>query len=531
MMRLSWLSMVFGLAAFLLSASMINHGLVESSLPAGPGLTLDESFNIDQGVYLADAIGDHGPLLFAPETARKVFGAKRFLPDHPPLGRVWLGIVHQATSWFVPGSESTVYNVPAARLGSCLALAFMVILLTEYSFRVRGTAAALGAGLMLLGMPHLVGHARLAALESCTNLAWVVALLPLLSWWTSDRAPTNRQAILSGVCWGLLLLTKVQGILLPPAILIWAVLRFREQAIRPLLLWGIAGAIVFFVGWPWLWQDPVGHTLRFLGRTTDRQTLYCWYFGERYADKLVPWHFPFVTLLFSFPAWWIISLLLRIRQRLAAPEQLMLLSSLIPLCVFAFPGIPVYDGTRLFLIVMPACAMIAGRGFETVWNLQLAARASHLVRAVTVSALAVIPLAWTMQPFAINQYGVVCGGNRGAARLGMEACYWSDALNSEFWKQIPEGTTLAVAPVSHQFQLSDLESLVPIISQRRIKLVPYFYEEDKSDHDLLLIHRLADLRPELQADPPGTERLMTFQQSGVICARVLRRKSRSLLNE
>ncbi|MFO0976556.1 MAG: glycosyltransferase family 39 protein [Planctomycetaceae bacterium] len=523
MFRLSRLSMIFGLAAFLLSAAMINHGLVDSSLPSGPGLTLDESFNIDQGIFLADAIGEHGPLLLTPETARQVFGAKRFLPDHPPLGRLWLGIVHQATSWIVPGSESTIYNVPAARLGSCLAFALMVLLLTEYSARVRGTAAALGAGLMLLGMPHLMAHSRLAALETCTNLAWVVALLPLLSWWTGEQAPTNRQAILSGLCWGLLLLTKVQGILLPPAVFLWAVLRFRQRSLRPMIAWGIVGGIVFFIGWPWLWQDPIGHTLKFLGRTTDRQTLYCWYFGQRYADKLVPWHFPFVTLLFSLPAWWIIGFAFRIRQRLTAPEQLMLLSSLIPLCVFAFPGIPVYDGTRLFLITIPAMAMLAGRGFEVLWNLQWAARASVIVRTVAVAVLAIVPLAWTMQPCAINQYGVLCGGNAGAARLGMEACYWSDALNADFWKQIPEGTTLAVAPVSHQFQLSDLERLVPIIAQRKITLVPYFYEEDKSDHDLLLIHRLADLRPELQTDPAGTQRLITFEQSGVLCARVLRR--------
>ncbi len=516
--------MLFGLAAFLLSAAMINHGLVDSSLPAGPGLTLDESFNIDQGVYLADAVGEHGPMLLVPETAREVFGARRFLPDHPPLGRLWLGIVHQLTSWLVPGSEGTVYNVPAARLGSCLAFGVMVFLLSEYSARWRGPAAALGTALMLIGMPHLMGHARLAALETCTNLAWVVALLPLLNWWTGEHAPTNRHAILSGACWGLLLLTKVQGILLPPAILVWALWRFRGQAIRPLLLWGVVGAIVFFVGWPWLWQDPIGHTLKFLGRTTDRQTLYCWYFGERFADKLVPWHFPFVMLLFSLPAWTLGAVLLRSRHGLTRPEQLILLTCLVPLCVFAFPGVPVYDGTRLFLIVFPGLAVIAGRGFEALWNLQLSApRSTVITRAIVVGMLVILPLPWTMQPGAINQYGLLCGGNVGASKLGLESSYWADALNEDFWTQVPEGTTLAVAPVSHQFQLSDLEHLVPLVARRRIRLVPYFYENDTSHHDLLLIHRLADLRPELQADPPGSERVITIEQAGVIRARVIRR--------
>lgn len=94
--------------ASLLAASMVNHGLVDSSLPVGPGLTLDESFNIDQGVYLVDAFAHHGPLLFTPGVAREVFGTPRYLPDHPPLGRFILGASHGLTSTFITGSESTI---------------------------------------------------------------------------------------------------------------------------------------------------------------------------------------------------------------------------------------------------------------------------------------------------------------------------------------------------------------------------------------------------------------------------------------
>ena len=39
-------------AAFLAAALLINPGLDISSLPDGPGLTIDESFNILQGIYL-----------------------------------------------------------------------------------------------------------------------------------------------------------------------------------------------------------------------------------------------------------------------------------------------------------------------------------------------------------------------------------------------------------------------------------------------------------------------------------------------
>ena len=230
------------IVAFLLAASMVNHGLVNSNLPVGPGLTLDESFNIDQGVYLVDAFAQHGPLLFTPGGAREVFGAPRYLPDHPPLGRFLLGVSHSLASTLITGSETTIYNVPAARLGSCAAFGLMVLLLSEFSRRRYSLSAGLCVAAMLAGMPHLMGHARLAALESCTNLAWVAAMIPLLAWWTRLTPPTTMQAAVSGIFWGLLLLTKVQGIFLPMLLFLWSVGQFRWQSIRPLAVFGVIGS-------------------------------------------------------------------------------------------------------------------------------------------------------------------------------------------------------------------------------------------------------------------------------------------------
>ncbi|MFO1002881.1 MAG: glycosyltransferase family 39 protein [Planctomycetaceae bacterium] len=531
MFRCSPILVGFSLVAFVLAASMVNHGLVNSNLPVGPGLTLDESFNIDQGVYLADAFAQHGPLLFTPGVARKVFGAPRYLPDHPPMGRFVLGVSHDLSSPFISGSEETLYNVPAARLGSCVAFGITVLLLSEFSRRKYGLTTGLLVSAMLTGMPHLMGHARLGALESCTNLAWVAAMIPLLTWWTRPTAPTTLQAAVGGVFWGLLLLTKVQGIFLPVLLFLWSVAQFRWKSIRPLTVFGIIGAVIFFAGWPWLWLDPVKNVMTYLGRTTDRQTLYCWYLGQRFADKDVPWHFPFVTTLISLPIWTLAGLILRsVRAALDSTEKLLLLFVLMPLTVFAVPGVPVYDGTRLFLIVMPPMSILAARGFS-LWldgRSQThqaipttgggCSRGSQVFVGILVGC---VPLYWTMQPFAISQYGILAGGNQGADKLGMEAGYWSDALNSEFWNEVPENSLVYVAPVSHQFQLSDLESLVPIVQHRKIKLVPWEYDPVRQRGLLLLIHRLADLRSSLRAVPPGAIVIAESSRDGITMARLI----------
>ena len=531
MFRLSWIPIVSFFTALLLSSMLVDHGTVDCGL-RGPGLTIDESFNIQQGVFLVDAMVHHGPLIFSPSGAKEVFGSPEYLPDHPPLGRVVLGVAHYLTSWCIVGSESTGYNVPAARLGSCFAFAMTVLLLSEFCRRQYGWASAVCVTILMISTPGLIGHARIAALESATNLAWVAALLPLLAWWTDSRPPSTLRACLSGVFWGLLLLTKVQGVLLPPIVFLWTVWQFRWKSLRPLICWTICGGVVFLLAWPWLWLDPIHNLQQYLGRASDRPTLYCWYFGERFADKEVPWHYPFVITLCTLPVGVLLCLLARFRRTQPdSIDQLLLLSIAVPLIVFALPGTPVYDGNRLFLIVMPAIIVLAARAFCRFDNMTNGygdlsrPRISRTVVRWQVAVLGLLALqpfgSPFFSPYAISQYGPLAGGSNGAAWMGLESSYWSDGLNGSFWEQVPENSTVFVAPVSHQFQLQDIMSLVPIVKQRNIKLVPYEYDSDKQKGLLLLIHRLADLRPELRIVPPGATVVAEARLDHVILARLI----------
>ena len=64
-------------------------------------------------------------------------------------------------------------------------------------------------------------------------------------------------------------------------------------------------------------------------------------------------------------------------------------------------------------------------------------------------------------------------------------------------------------------------SLVPIVQQRNIQLVPYEYNPDKQKGLLLLIHRLADLRPELCSVPPGATVVAEARFDHVVLARLI----------
>ena len=78
-----------------------------------------------------------------------------------------------------------------------------------------------------------------------------------------------------------------------------------------------------------------------------------------------------------------------------------------------------------------------------------------------------------------------------------------------------------VAPVSHQFQLSDIQQLVPIVRQRNITLLPFQYDPAEERGLLLLLHRLADLPPLLRSGPTGAPVGPDVKYRGVMLARLV----------
>ena len=535
-MKQSKISLLFAIVAFCIAAARINHGLVDSSLPNGPGLTLDESFNIEQGVYLFDSFLHHGPLLFTPDGAEEVFGAKTYFPDHPPLARFMLGAAHQLTSWAIPGSETTFYNVPAARLGSCFFLALTVLLLMEFARRRYGLATAIWSAVALLLMPRVIGHARIAAQESTTTFFWLLAVVPLLSWWTKLAAPTSRQSLIAGLLFGLMLAAKIQGVFLPPLVVAWSLWRFRLQAIRPLAIWGLTGFVVFWILWPWLWLDPIDHFSEYVIKTSKRPILYVWYLGQRFADKSVPFHYPFVILFATTPFAVTVPVAWRFfAGRFDRAEQLALATIVFPLLVFALPGTPIYDSVRLFLIVTPMLALMAGRGLmltcqaiaTSAGNSDAPPSVANKYRKVIVCLLVVMSASvfadWRgYQPYCLEDYSINVGGTKLAVEtLGLECSYWAEGMNAEFWRKVPRGSTIYVAPVSHQFQLQDLQQLVPIVGERKITLQSFLYDPTKQRGLLLLLHRLADLPPGLREIPEGATVVAEATYRGVVMARLI----------
>ncbi len=396
---------------------------------ADPGITVDEPLDVRPGrTYLA-TLRAKGWGFFQPSVIDAVF---RDNAEHPPLGRWLLGVASTLGQPFEVllrgGPDPVGVYVVAGRVAPAVAFGVLVGLVALVAGRQSGRPAGLVAGLSLLMMPRVFAHAHLAALDTFITLFWAVALVGIVG---ASRQPRVIPAMVgAGLLWGLALLTKIHAWFLPPVAILWLVTQLPlRRAIPALMIWLATGLVVFLLGWPWLWTDPLGRLSGYLGTGVARVSIRVQYFGTVYADRDVPWHYPWFYFLATVP----VGLLAMaacgtIRgwsdPVLRATTRLWVGSIALFLGLFS-TNVAVYDGERLFLVVFPFLAILTGQGFGFLWRDRRRARRAILLTVLVLQAGGVV---W-MHPFGLSYYNALVGGLPGAERLGLELTYWGDAVD------------------------------------------------------------------------------------------------------
>jgi hypothetical protein len=431
-----------------------------------------------------------------------------------------------------------------ARAGSAAAFALTVLLVGLCAARWYGNTAGCVAAVAYALMPRVFAHAHLAALETSLNLTFAATVFWVADRWghvtdtpaSRNSSPSLGSSLFAGVLLGLALLTKIQAVLIPVPVAVWALYRFRGRAILPLILFGLIGLAVFCLGWPWLWIDPVRNLRDYFVHGVERSTVHCFYLGRRLADVDVPWHYPFVIFAATVPLGLHLLAICGVIRSLrrapvrsedgplppaqAAPTSLLLLTVAFVLAFFALPGIAVYDGERLFLVVCPLWAVLVGAGGRRLLQ-WLSQRGSPRV-AVAAVALLLATQGYgvvAMHPCQLSYYNLAVGGLRGADRLGFERSYWADgitrALIQKLVDQVPRGTTIDVAPVLHPILLDDLPAQSPLLREHDIRLRAYDDAHREQVRYVLVVRRRADPWHSLEPAPTHSRLLAETRREGV----------------
>lgn len=440
----------------------------------GPGMTCDEYYYAAHGKRLFGALVQQKIAFFRRESIEANFGP---MHEHPPLAAFCLGAVHALFD--ARGSEPDAIWLPGARLASATALALTVFLAGWWTAASAGNLAGAIAGVALILMPRAFAHGHFAALDLLTAAFGFFAAATLF--WATE-SPRTWRFVCAGVAWGLAMLCKFNGVLLAAPLALWMVVALRKRSAAPLVSWSATGAVVFFAGWPWLWPQPFARLAQFLASSTERVRLHNFYGGQAWIDIETPWHYPWVMTAVTIP----IGLLALAaigasdarRSNTSAAGRLaryVLLNVMILLAIFSLPGVPVYDGARLFVLVYPLVAVLVGLGASRLlswWRLPAIPRAV----ALGVGALLLATQAWGVaryHPAQLSYYNALVGGLAGAERLGFEVNYWGDAVDRRLIRDTREfaaGETVLWAPSLAPWQVPAVSVVFPELARAGIEL-------------------------------------------------------------
>ncbi len=402
--------------------------------------------------------------------------------EHPALMKSLFALSHL---WLYEKLGLFAEQGTAYRFPGMLMAGLAVATIYAWGRQIFGRMPGFVAAALFALMPRMFYHAHLACFDMPVAAMWLVTAY---AYSRALQARNLHWAVVTGLLYGLLLDTKHNSWLLPPALVVHLVItRWRElwdglKRARPpipaaLGFMAVLGPAVFVLGWPWIWHDTVprlreyvafhtGHeyyNMEFLGRTYWKPPM-----PRGYAWVMTAATVPGITLcLFGLglvtsvvkalpgrwgawrPAW------ARESNPLGFDASVLwalgLLTSYAP---WLSPETPIFGGTKHWITAYPFLCLFAGAGFalasERVVALapKLAERAT-VVRGAIAAACLAAPLAMTIHshPWGLSFYTPLVGGAPGAATLGLNRTFWgytTDAVLPYVNEHAPRNATVYV---------------------------------------------------------------------------------------
>ncbi|RMF95393.1 MAG: phospholipid carrier-dependent glycosyltransferase, partial [Candidatus Schekmanbacteria bacterium] len=361
---------------------------------------------------------------------------------HPPFARIIGGI-----SWkfFTPYlGEMKAYRLPSALFFSLEAMLIFLILSRFFSI-----SAGLLSVFSFILMPRVFAHSHIFALDTPVSAMWLLTIYAFIK-----GLDDEKWAIFTGFIFGLALSTKIHSALIPLSIAIWFLMTRNKRIWKNILSITLFSLPTFILSWPWLWYDTFARIFSFeddqIGDLTSNFKV-TYYLGKSLASSM-PWHYVSVMFLSTIPPLILLAFFYGIyitvkknlnfingenkeRKEKWDIALLLLSNAVIMLAVASAPGIPKYDGVRLFLPAFPFTASIAGIGFHYIIKNFFKKEWLKYLAGLLYIVFPLISLI-RVHPYELSYYNILVGGIEGAKKIGLETTYWGDAFNRDFLKVI-----------------------------------------------------------------------------------------------
>ena len=437
------------------------------------GMTWDEPYFFERqheiGAWFGDLLGS--PLsrarAMSHEGLERSWRVARAVPDqHPPVPELLSLVSSGLVGWLVGPLRS--YRLATVALVAVAAGALVRLVGSRWGRWASG--AALGA---LLFNPRLFADAQQITADADTGAFWFLAAVAFLRF-----TETGRRPWLFGVWAGLAIMCKATGVLLFPAMVLWAIIHRPRGWWRP-IAWSIPIVPLVMVATmpPW-WSNPVGGIRRWVGAfLAYPQKVPVLYLGEVYDSTrtFLPWHNTIVLTAVMVPLGLLALAVVGVAAagRPAAgrraegvepagsdgpkpgflPDRVVVSWAGINFATWMvlrmFPGLPTHDGLRQLVPAFFFLPVLAGYGAGWLTSgLRWVRVFGQIVVVGCVAGAAWATLSF--HPYELAYYNALIGGPRGAKAAGMESTYFWDPATSEVldWMNghLPTGSTVLIFP-------------------------------------------------------------------------------------
>lgn len=301
------------------------------------------------------------------------------------------------------------------------------------------------AALLLLACPRFYGHAFVNAKDIPFAVGMIASLAALASLFALRRYRW-REYLHCGLLIGCTVAVRPGGwLILGPMYVLAAihadwtsrrghrqsaatVNRGQRRPLGPQVTMLLTAWLVMIICWPWAHQSPISHPLQAIRMSSQFHiTVPVLFDGRMWMSDALPRSYlvhylvvttPLITLVFA-----IVGALVAAARFVRAPHRprsavlaMLLVWTFLPLGMFFVLRPNTYDGLRHFLFLLPALALLAALGMETMYrhlDTRLARRCflAAMLAAVAPTLLSLV----TLHPYQMAYYNMLVGGPAGTS--------------------------------------------------------------------------------------------------------------------